>query len=77
ATDKLGPPVSARPVVSYTISWDIIGLRPVLRIWPRARVGDQHSAGNGTAPENGAQNTGGFDQCSVGSDGLLDAFFQL
>ncbi len=24
ATDKLGPPVSARPIVSYTICWDII-----------------------------------------------------
>ena len=32
ATDKLGPPVSARPIVSYTISWDIsffrLGARP-------------------------------------------------
>ena len=38
---------------------------------------DQHSAGNGADPGNGAQDTGGFDQCSVGRDCLLDAFFQL
>ncbi|SFR20432.1 hypothetical protein SAMN04515673_1211, partial [Poseidonocella sedimentorum] len=24
ATDKLGPPVSTRPVTSYTTPWDII-----------------------------------------------------
>ena len=24
ATDKLGPPVTAKPIVSYTTSWDII-----------------------------------------------------
>nr|WP_255446378.1 integrase core domain-containing protein [Tropicibacter alexandrii] len=28
-TDKLGPPVSARPVVSYTINWDVILPPPV------------------------------------------------
>jgi len=39
--------------------------------------GDQHSAGNGADLGIGTQDAGGFDQCVVYRDGLLNPFFQL
>ena len=65
-TDKLGPPVSARPVVSYTISWDIIRSR--IAAWQRRGEGcpgidpvDQFSPERAEPRVIGAIGGDGFD----------------